>query len=114
MSFDRLYDWENAAIYYEKALEINYHRPYTHYRLGFVYERQKEYEKAAYYYQEAVARNNEHKPYWHYRLGYCLNKLGKFEEANKAFIDMEILHRQPKYTNNLSKNHAFVQKMTYD
>lgn len=113
MSFDRLYDWENAAIYYEKALEINYHRPYTHYRLGFVYERQKEYEKAAYYYQEAVARNNEHKPYWHYRLGYCLNKLGKFEEANKAFIDMEILHRQPKYTNNLSKNHAFVQKMTY-
>ena len=114
MSFDRLYDWENAAIYYEKALEINYHRPYTHYRLGFVYERQKEYEKAAYYYQEAVARNNEHKPYWHYRLGYCLNKLGKFEEANKAFIEQNITSQNPYGVDDkILKNKAFKDRAIY-
>ncbi|WP_096021307.1 CDP-glycerol glycerophosphotransferase family protein [Campylobacter lanienae] len=114
MSFDMLYDWENAAIYYEKALEINYHRPYTHYRLGFVYERQKEYKKAAYCYQEAVARNSEHKPYWYYRLGYCLNKLGKFEEANKAFIEQNITLQIPSGVDDtILKNKSFKDRAIY-
>ena len=114
MSYDRLYDWDNAEKYYNKALEINYHRPYTHYRLGFVYERKKEYSKAAQSYQQAVNRSSEYKQFWHYRLGYCLKMMGRFQEACEEFLEQQIVYQKPYGVDDKKlKNKSFKQQVIY-
>ncbi|MCL9819804.1 CDP-glycerol glycerophosphotransferase family protein [Helicobacter colisuis] len=114
MSYDRLYDWDNAEKYYNKALEINYHRPYTHYRLGFVYERKKEYSKAAQSYQQAVNRSSEYKQFWHYRLGYCLKMMERFQEACEEFLEQQITYQKPYGVDDKKlKNKSFKQQAIY-
>ncbi|WP_233710844.1 CDP-glycerol glycerophosphotransferase family protein [Helicobacter pullorum] len=114
MSYDRLYDWDNAEKYYNKALEINYHRPYTHYRLGFIYERKKEYSKAAQSYQQAVNRSSEYKQFWHYRLGYCLKMMGRFQEACERFLEQQITYQKPYGVDDEKlKNKSFKQQAIY-
>lgn len=114
MSYDRLYDWDNAEKYYNKALEINYHRPYTHYRLGFIYERKKEYSKAAQSYQQAVNRSGEYKAFWYYRLGYCLRIVGDFEESCKAFLEQQVTYQKAcGVDDNKLKNPAFKRRAIY-
>ncbi|MCI2235364.1 CDP-glycerol glycerophosphotransferase family protein [Helicobacter sp. CaF467b] len=114
MSYDRLYDWDNAEKYYNKALEINYHRPYTHYRLGFIYERKKEYSKAAQSYQQAVNRSSEYKQFWHYRLGYCLKMMERFQEACEEFLEQQITYQKPYGVDDKKlKNKSFKQQAIY-
>ncbi|EFC31975.1 hypothetical protein C414_000440030 [Campylobacter jejuni subsp. jejuni 414] len=85
LSFDKLYDFKNAQIYYEKSLELNYQKPLTHFSLGAAYERQENFIKAAFYYEEALKRESTFKADWYYRLGSVLEKAGETKKALKAF-----------------------------
>ncbi|EAK0440353.1 CDP-glycerol glycerophosphotransferase family protein [Campylobacter lari] len=94
-SFEKLYDWTNAEVYYKKALKINYQRPYTHYRLALVLERQKKFEEAVEFYKEALRRNNAYKSYWYFRLCKCLNSLGRYEESAKFLNESQVIQNKP-------------------
>ncbi|HEC1750080.1 TPA: CDP-glycerol glycerophosphotransferase family protein [Campylobacter lari] len=94
-SFEKLFDWCNAEVYYKKALGINYQRPYTHYKLALVLERQKKLEEAVKFYKEALRRNNTHKSYWYFRLCKCLNSLGKYEESAKFLNESQVIQNKP-------------------
>lgn len=88
-TFNRLYEWQNAELYYQKALELNYQIAQTHYELALVCERQKKYQKAIISYQEALKRSSDFKMHWYYRLGVCLNKNGQTQEAIESFLNMQ-------------------------
>nr|WP_254449996.1 CDP-glycerol glycerophosphotransferase family protein [Campylobacter lari] len=94
-SSEKLCDWDNAEMYYKKALEVNFQRPYTHYRLALVLERQKQFEEAVEFYKEALRRNNTHKSYWYFRLCKCLNSLGRYEESAKNLNESQIIQNKP-------------------
>ncbi|EAJ1254080.1 glycosyltransferase [Campylobacter lari] len=94
-SFEKLFDWCNAEVYYKKALDVNYQRAYTHYRLALVLERQKKLEEAVEFYKEALRRNNAHKSYWYFRLCKCLNSLGRYEESAKNLNEFQIIQNKP-------------------
>lgn len=94
-SFEKLYDWNSAEAYYKKTLEINYQRPYTHYRLALVFERQGKTENAVNFYKKAIMRNNTHKSYWYFRLCKCLNSLGRYEESAKFLNESQVIQNKP-------------------
>ncbi|UYU14870.1 CDP-glycerol glycerophosphotransferase family protein [Campylobacter coli] len=94
-SFEKLYNWDCAEVYYKKTLDVNYQRPYTHYRLALVLERQKQFEEAIEFYKEALRRNNAHKSYWYFRLCKCLNSLGKYEESAKILNESQVIQNKP-------------------
>ncbi|EAH7500850.1 glycosyltransferase [Campylobacter coli] len=94
-SFEKLYDWDGAEVYYKKALEVNYQRPYTHYRLALVLERQKQFEEAIKFYKETIKRDNTHKSYWYFRLCKCLNSLGRYEESVKFLNESQVIQNKP-------------------
>ncbi|EPP1572619.1 CDP-glycerol glycerophosphotransferase family protein [Campylobacter lari] len=94
-SFEKLFDWCNAEVYYKKALDVNYQRAYTHYRLALVLERQKKLEEAVEFHKEALRRNNAHKSYWYFRLCKCLNSLGRYEESVKFLNESQIIQNNP-------------------
>ncbi|MBF7042044.1 CDP-glycerol glycerophosphotransferase family protein [Campylobacter volucris] len=94
-SFEKLYNWDCAEFYYKKTLEINYQRPYTHYRLALVFEKQGKIEHAIDFYKKAIERNNTHKFYWYFRLCKCLNRLGKYEESAKFLNQSQLIQNKP-------------------
>lgn len=94
-SFEKLYDWDGAEVYYKKALEVNYQRSYTHYRLALMLERQKQFEEAIKFYKEAIKRNDTHKSYWYFRLCKCLNSLGRYEESAKFLNESQVIQNKP-------------------
>ncbi|WP_257937914.1 CDP-glycerol glycerophosphotransferase family protein [Campylobacter lari] len=94
-SFEKLYDLDNAEVYYKKALDINYQRAYTHYRLALVLERQKKLEEAVEFYKEALRRSNTHKSYWYFCLCKCLNSLGRYKESVKFLNESQIIQNKP-------------------
>ncbi|EAK9939700.1 glycosyltransferase [Campylobacter lari] len=94
-SFEKLYNWDYAEVYYKKALDINYQRPYTHYRLALVLEKKGKIDEACYHYIELIKRDNTHKSYWYFRLSKCLNSLGKYEKSAKILNESQVIQNKP-------------------
>ncbi|WP_190318960.1 MULTISPECIES: tetratricopeptide repeat protein [unclassified Campylobacter] len=91
LSYEILYDFENALIYYEKCLELNYQRALTHFNLARIYERKENFQKAVLHFEEAANRTNVKRTEYLYRLGLCLAKLGQEKRANEVFLQMQIV-----------------------
>lgn len=94
-SFEKLYNWDCAEIYYKKTLDVNYQRPYTHYRLALVLEKEGKIDEAYSCYTELIKRDNTHKSYWYFRLCKCLNSLGKYEESAKFLNESQVIQNKP-------------------
>ncbi|RBQ34158.1 hypothetical protein C2125_11575 [Rahnella aquatilis] len=84
MVLDRCYKWNEAKNAYERAVENDPSVFEWQYRLGFTFERLKDYKKSAYWYNKAT--EGKKISYWYYRLGYSLEKVKKYEDACIAFI----------------------------
>ncbi|OCX43222.1 CDP-glycerol--glycerophosphate glycerophosphotransferase [Campylobacter ornithocola] len=93
-SFEKLCDWDYAEVYYKKTLDVNYQRPYTHYRLALVLERQKKIEEAVKFYKEALRRSNTHKSHWYFHLCKCLNILNRYDESAKFLNESQIIQNK--------------------
>jgi len=89
LTFEKGYEWKKSEEEYLKAIGLSLDEIPWYYKLGFVQERQGEYEKAAEAYEYAARNRETHTPYWYYRLGYVLTKLKKYEEACSAFLMMK-------------------------
>ena len=86
----------------------------THYLLGEVRERGKDWAGAAAAYADAVARSSPHRPDWYYRLGSVLFRMGRFEEACEAFRETRLFGRPYGVdTNVYIKKPAMYQTMQY-
>lgn len=94
-SFEKLFDWCNAEVYYKKTLDVNYQRPYTHYRLALVLEKKGKIDEACHHYTELIKRDNTHKSYWYFRLSKCLNSLGKYEKSAKILNESQVIQNKP-------------------
>lgn len=101
-SYERIYQWKGAEEAYKKTLAINYHRPYTHYRLGVVLEKQNDFEQACVFYREAIRRDANCPVKYFYRLANCLMVLKCYEEASKIFVQI-----------NRIDNNAFNQNLNF-
>lgn len=86
----------------------------THYLLGEVRERRRDWAGAAAAYADAVARSSRHRSTWYYRLGFVLYRAGRFGAACDAFRETR-LFRLPYGvdTNAYAKNRAVLHNMQY-
>ncbi|MCX2683308.1 CDP-glycerol glycerophosphotransferase family protein [Campylobacter sp. MIT 21-1684] len=107
LSFEKLYEYKQASIFYQKALEYNYHRPYTHFKLALMYETFGDFEKAALSYEEAIKRKNNFEIQWFHKLVFCLNTLGK--RVNEVFLEIQDLLQKL----GSDKNKILIQKAIY-
>jgi len=89
LTYEKCYEWKKSEEEYLKAIGLSFNEIPWYYKLGFVQERQGEYEKAVESYEYAAKNRETHTPYWYYRLGYVLTKLKKYEEACSAFLMMK-------------------------
>jgi len=89
----KLYLPEQALVYYEKALELDKVLSPWNFALANCFEQLNDYENAAKWYKNAIARQEKHRPGNYRRLGIVLNKLGKTEDALVAFKEAELFSR---------------------
>jgi len=87
LSFDRIYNWENAKESYLKAVSLKAYNLNWYYRLAFVQERLYNWDDASKSYS-LLAFQSKHNKNWYYRLGYVLKKAQRYEEACEAFLLM--------------------------
>src|SRR5690606_17979475 len=71
---------------YSVALSLQFARPYWHYRLGFVLERQEKWREAAGAYRTAGDMDAGHRACWYYRCGYVFEKAGEDVAAGSAYL----------------------------
>ncbi|EFN2858823.1 glycosyltransferase [Campylobacter coli] len=113
-SFEKLYDWPHAEIYYKEILKYNYQNSYIHYRLGYVLERQNKLEESLVYYKECSNRANELPQKIFFKIGEILTKLNRPEEAVKFFLYTQDYKDASNYKDvNFSKSAYFYQKCIY-
>src|SRR5699024_1184335 len=89
----KLHSPEQALVYYEKALELDKVLSPWNFALANCFEQLNDYENAAKWYKNAIARQEKHRPGNYRRLGIVLNKLGKTEDALVAFKEAELFSR---------------------
>ncbi|MCF5716838.1 CDP-glycerol glycerophosphotransferase family protein [Aeromonas veronii] len=86
MVYDRCYDWKSANKSYKRAIKLVPNNFDWQFRLGFTFERLKNYKEASYWYEKAALGRARHTPYWFYRLGYALFLYGDYKKSCEAFI----------------------------
>lgn len=79
-----LKDPDTAIGYYEKSLTLPHPHPYAANRLGSIYKRKKEYEKAIKFHKQAASKNIKHSLL---SLGNIYLEMENFEKAEKYFRD---------------------------
>ena len=86
---------------YENAIEKNQKFYQAYYNLGDYYYKDKNYERAIYYYKQAVKYNKKF-DYGYYNLGCVYLEKGQFNDARKSFEKaIEIQPEEPDYYYNL-------------
>ena len=86
-AYDRLYQWEDAAIQYGKALK-ECANPDWIFRYGYVNERMGKFLEASNYYSKAARLRERYTPYWFYRSAYCLEKIKKYKESCLEYLNL--------------------------
>lgn len=83
MAHDRTYDWSGAEYYYTLAIVEDSNRPYWHWRLAFVLERQRKYAESAEHYFRSAELGGKHDGYYH--AGRMHLAAGQKAEAVESF-----------------------------
>ena len=76
--------YEKAIGAYRKSLEANHDFAPCHHKLGFLYSRLKEYDKAQYHYKHAIDLYPENSYQW-FDFGCLLLDTNRIEDAREAF-----------------------------
>ncbi|RMF92707.1 MAG: hypothetical protein D6734_11690, partial [Candidatus Schekmanbacteria bacterium] len=74
-------DWENATRTFLALLQKNKNCADCFFHLGEIEENKADYEKAAFYYENAAKIN----PFFYARLGYCYQTLSKWNNSIESF-----------------------------
>lgn len=85
LTFDRMYLFEKAVPYIETCLEYR-RKDYIYSRLGFVYSKLENWEKAVEAYTNAVLLSKKYNQAWQFNIAYSLYKLGKYKESCEHFV----------------------------
>ncbi|AJC90206.1 glycosyltransferase, family 1 (tetratricopeptide repeat protein) [Campylobacter subantarcticus LMG 24374] len=113
-SFEKLYDWNNAEIYYKEILKYNYQNSHVHYRLAYVLERQNKLEECLIYYKECSKRASEFPRKVFFKIGEISTKLDRSKEAAKFFSYTRDYKDMSDYKDvSFQKNTYFYQKCIY-
>lgn len=79
-----LKDPDTAIYYYEKSLTLPHPHPYAANRLGAIYKKKKDYEKAIKYHKQAVSKNIKQSLL---SLGNIYSEINDLKKAEKYFED---------------------------
>ncbi|MGA1831515.1 CDP-glycerol glycerophosphotransferase family protein [Rhizobium wenxiniae] len=83
-AYDYCYRWEDAILWYRRAVVSDERKARWSMRLGFCLERAGDYLEASKAYRQAIAL--EHVPSWWFRLGVVLNALNDHFNAADALL----------------------------
>ncbi|MGP5530329.1 CDP-glycerol glycerophosphotransferase family protein [Psychrobacter celer] len=107
---EKLFQWDEAALAYERALELSDFRPAGWcYKCGEAYEKSGQISEAIEFYREAVSRTSDYKDYWWFRLGSAYEKNASYKEASEAFYES----RRRKYLHAVSPK-GLIQNKNQD
>lgn len=85
-SYEKKYNFEESLDAYKKALDLDSGNLEIQYKIGHVYEKLGQYDKAAKNYQLACGKEDITNNVWLFRLAYSLYKSGKKERACEVWI----------------------------
>ncbi|MGP5646298.1 CDP-glycerol glycerophosphotransferase family protein [Psychrobacter celer] len=107
VAYEKLFQWDEAALAYEQALELSDFRPAGWcYKCGEAYEKSGQISEAVEFYREAVSRTSDYKDYWWFRLGSAYEKNASYKEASEAFYES----RRRKYLHAVSPKGVIQNK----
>ena len=110
VAYEKLFQWDEAALAYEQALELSDFRPAGWcYKCGEAYEKSGQISEAVEFYREAVSRTSDYKDYWWFRLGSAYEKNASYKEASEAFYES----RRRKYLHAVSPK-GLIQNKNQD
>lgn len=84
--YERCLEFKEAILCYECALNMNYQRAFTHYRLALCLYQMNEVEKSVNFFKEALNRTSDYRGEWHKNLALAYERLGEKELALKEYL----------------------------
>lgn len=82
----KLYKWSDAASHYELYIDsTTIVESHIYFKCGEAFEKNGDYNKSAFYYEEAILRSSDYRDYWYYRYGYVLSLSGRHDEADNIY-----------------------------